>query len=62
MKVHIEIDEDTLHKLICDHLTDALGELQFRSDSLRIEVKSKQNWKAEWERAAFRAIYEDNAL
>lgn len=58
MKIRIEIDEATLTRLVVDHLTAQLGDLTPDEKQIRIEVKSKQNWKSEWETAAFRAVYE----
>lgn len=57
MKINIEIDEFQLKRLILDHLTRQLGDIPVTMDRIRIEVKSKQNYKAEWEQASFRATY-----
>jgi hypothetical protein len=58
MRIRIEIDEKQLRELVTAHLRDQLGELAPKADEVRIEVKSKQNYKAEWEVASFRAVYE----
>ena len=58
IRIEIEIDEKTLRKLVHDHITEQLGELAPRSEDIRIEVKSNQNYKSEWEPASFRAVYE----
>ena len=59
MKIRIEITNAELTSLIMEHLSEKLGS-QFDPirDDVRIEVKSKQNYKSEWESADFRAIYE----
>jgi len=61
MKIKIEIDEKTLRGLVLDYLSSQLGELALSKDCLTIEVKSKQNYRSEWESAAFRATYERNS-
>ena len=57
MKIHIEICEAQLKNLIIELLKDRF-QTGFLPDSLRIEVKSKQNYKSEWEEASYRAIYD----
>lgn len=56
MKISIEIDEKKLRELVTVYLREQLGSLPFNEDDVKIEVKSKQNYKSEWEPAAFRAI------
>lgn len=58
MKVKFEIDESTLRKLVYDYITEQLGDLAPKSEDIRIEMKSNQNYKSEWESASFRAVYE----
>ncbi len=58
MKIRIEIDEDALKQLVLAHLSAQLGDLVLDEECIRIEVKSKQNYRSEWETAAFRAVYE----
>lgn len=58
MKVNIEIDETQLKYMICDAIRQTLGEIPLLVDNVIIEVKSKQNFKSEWEPAKFRARYE----
>lgn len=53
--IQIEIDETTLRSIVLDYV-----QRMFRSDDItdkdiHIETKSKQNYKSEWESAAFRA-------
>lgn len=55
MNLKIEISELELKKLIVAELKTRLGEVTFEPDNVQIEVKSKQNYRAEWEQANFRA-------
>jgi hypothetical protein len=55
--IKVEIDENTLRGLIARHLEAQFGST-FDASKVKIEVKSKQNYKSEWEVAAFRARYE----
>jgi hypothetical protein len=59
MKIDICIDENTLKNLIMNHIKSSLGDIPFNIKNLKIEVKSKQNYRSEWETANFRAIYSD---
>lgn len=58
MKIHIELDSHQLKALVIEHLQNRLGNVALDVKNLRIEVKSKHNWKAEWEDALYRATYE----
>lgn len=53
--IKVEINEDTLKKLVLKYLTDMVGADLTETD-IMIEVKSKQNYKSEWEMASFRAV------
>lgn len=55
MNLQIEITELELKELIIKALTLKLGEVKFSNSDIVIEVKSKQNFKSEWECANFRA-------
>lgn len=54
MKFDIEITEAELTKLVRDHLEELLNR-DLEGLTITIEVKSTQNYKSEWEKAAFRA-------
>lgn len=56
-KIQIEINESKLKELAHDYLCNQLGEAgaAFGSKDIKILVKSKQNYKSEWEEAAFKA-------
>ncbi len=54
-KVRIEVDEKGLRELVLVHLSGLLG-VHINAEDVRIETKSKQNYKSEWESGAgFRA-------
>lgn len=52
--VNIEIDEDTIKLLVLAHLSK-LTNTDLSEKDVKIEVKSTQNYKSEWETAKFRA-------
>jgi hypothetical protein len=54
MRVTIEIDADQLKIIVLEHIQKVL-DTDIRPGDIQIEVKSTQNYKAEWEQAAFRA-------
>lgn len=58
MKINIEIDEDKMKELILGYIEAMLGDLPLDKKDVKIEVKSKQNYKSEWEVANFRVRYE----
>lgn len=56
MKINLEITETELRELVHDKLKRMLGEdISLETSDINIEVKSKQNYKSEWELASFRA-------
>jgi hypothetical protein len=59
MKLLVEICEADVRLMVESYLRANLGALAIIDPKdIRIEVKSQQNWKAEWEPAHFRAVYE----
>ncbi len=56
MKIHIEIDQERLEQLVLADIQRVLGDVPVKLSDITIEVKSKQNYRAEWEKAAFRAV------
>ena len=58
MKLTIEIDKKKLQELVLDYIEKTLGDIPLNVDSLKIETKSSQNYKSEWENADFRAVYQ----
>jgi hypothetical protein len=57
MRIRVELSENDLKNLIIKELNKRYGD-EFDPRSLKIEVKSTQNYKSEWEQANYRAIYE----
>lgn len=57
LTINIEIDEKELRKLVKEHLQRLLGDMNLDESCVHIYVKSKQNYKSEWEEAAFKAQY-----
>lgn len=55
MAVNIEVDEETLRALVIKHLQTVCEGLAIDNNDITIEVKSKNNFKSEWETAAYRA-------
>lgn len=53
MKVAVEMDEDEIKKAIARWLSVEYG-VAVDTTHLCLEVKSKQNYKSEWEKAACR--------
>lgn len=56
MTIRIEIDENRLKELVYADLREKLGSVSFSPADIKIEVRSKQNYRSEWEKAEFRAI------
>jgi len=56
MKLHIELTENDLKRLVLDEINKLTGDVTIECDDVKIEVKSKQNYKSEWESTAFRAV------
>lgn len=56
MKIRIEIDQERLRQLVLADIKRQLGSIPIDFKDIDIQTKSKQNYKSEWEVAAFRAI------
>ena len=54
IRLNIEIDENTLKELVRQYMSEQIGQI-IEIRNIEIEVKSKQNYKSEWESAQFRA-------
>ena len=54
--IDIEVNETVLQELVFDYLCKKLGGIGLTPKDVKIEVKSKQNYRAEWERASYRAV------
>lgn len=58
MQIKIELTEQDLKRIIKNHIA---SKVDHRIDERKISilVKSKQNFKSEWEEAAFKAEYSE---
>ena len=54
MKIDIEYTEQEMRKLLHADIEEKLN-MPIDENDIKIELKSKQNYKSEWESAAFRA-------
>ena len=59
MLLKIELTEQDLRKLVLQRVEELL-EADIDPQDVKIEVKSKQNYRSEWEAAAFRAVVVKN--
>ena len=57
VKVVFELTEDDLRSILAEHFR-AIHRLNLEPKEIQIQVKSKQNYKSEWESASFRANFE----
>lgn len=59
MKLRIEVTQEELKQLVYDRMAQLLGEVPFDPKDVKIETKSQQNYRSEWEsNAGFRAVIE----
>lgn len=58
MKLRLELTENDVKILVLDHCRNMTGNAKLSLDDVTIETKSKQNYRAEWEVAAWRATVE----
>jgi len=57
MQVRIELSRADIKRLVKAEI-DRLTNMNIPEEQIKIEVKSSQNYKSEWEFAHFRAVYE----
>jgi actin-like ATPase involved in cell morphogenesis len=57
MRAKISLTEDDIHAAIAAHISSQLG-IDISTKDIKVEVKSKQNYRSEWEVAAIRAEFE----
>lgn len=55
-------DENDIRELIKQDLEKKMPGVTFSFEDIKIEVKSKQNYRSEWESAAFRATVQSYAF
>lgn len=60
MQIEITLTETDLKRLVIAELQSRLGNVVIEPKDVRIQVKSKQNYKADWEVADFRATLSIN--
>jgi len=58
MKIDIEYTSEDIKKLILDDLEQKFDTAAIDPKLLSIQVKSKQNYKSEWETAEFKGTYQ----
>lgn len=56
-----EIDTKELKEIVSKYIESITG-MNIPENELKIEVKSKQNYKSEWEDAEFRATFNSRIL
>lgn len=59
MKLKIEYNTNDIKELILNDLRSKLGNLALEESQVTILVKTKQNYKADWEIGDFKVTYED---
>ncbi|MDF2873355.1 MAG: hypothetical protein K0R22_38 [Sporomusa sp.] len=57
-KISVEYTEEDLKQLIREDLLRKMPGIKIERHSISIETKSKQNYRSEWESAAFRGKVE----
>lgn len=55
MNIEITLNEADLRGLVIDEIQRRMGEIKLEPSDVKIETKSSQNYKAEWETAHYRA-------
>jgi hypothetical protein len=53
MKLTVEMTETDIRKVLASHINETFG-TDFTYENLPIQVKSKQNYRSEWEEASIR--------
>lgn len=55
MTTTVMLNKEDLKRLVLEEIKKRLGDLPFDMATIKIETRSKQNFKSEWEDADFRA-------
>jgi hypothetical protein len=58
MRIKVELTTDEVKSLINQEIENRINSDKLDVSKVKIEVKSKQNYKSEWEVADFRVTYE----
>jgi hypothetical protein len=53
--VNLEVTEKELRELVLTYIRNQLGDLPVSADDVKIMVKTRQNYRAEWETGQFKA-------
>lgn len=61
MDLNIELNEKDVKQIVKDYLEEKLNR-DIADLEISMEVKSKQNYKSEWETAAFRVTFRSSKL
>lgn len=56
MQIRIKIEEADLKGLVAQLISEKTGAI-VDPENVKIEVKSKQNYRSKWEESNFRAVY-----
>lgn len=57
MTIRVELTTEDLKRLVAEDIQKRVN-TEVNPKDIRIETKSTQNYKAEWETAVFRAVFE----
>ena len=60
MIAKIELSEEEIYKAIAQYIQRETN-ISVDPNCIRVEVKSKQNYKSEWEQASIRCIFDAQA-
>lgn len=60
--IEIVIDKAKLRIIIREYLQHKLGNIEIQDADIDIFVKSRQNYRSEWESADFKAIFRKHNL
>lgn len=55
-QINIELDEDDINQAVSSFIHEHFG-VKIPAGDVKLEVKSKQNYKSEWEQASYRAKF-----
>lgn len=56
MRIDVELNEKDIQRLVLRELKLQMPEAEIAETDIQILVKSKQNYKSEWENAAFKVV------
>ena len=59
MNIKIILSEMDITRLVMAEIQNKLGDIQLGNGDVKIMVKTKHNFKAEWETGEFQAVYQN---